>query len=111
MDPIMYTLIKLSPFTAPPDLGDIPLYPNFASPQMLKTVEQLWDNPRNYYLLYINIIRACFCMLDENIPNQLKVSNDPTLIGWNPTMSIQLILKQLQNSSGQPSRAMMWNLF
>jgi hypothetical protein len=72
-------------------------------------VERLWDNARNYYLSYLNISWACFCMLDENIPNQFKVSNDPTLIGWNPTVSIQLILTQLQNSFGQPSGTMMWN--
>jgi hypothetical protein len=109
MDPTMYKLIKLSPFIAPPNPGNVPLYPNFTSPRVLKMVEQLWDNARNYYLLYINISWACFCMLDENIPNQFKMSNDPTLIGWNPTMGIQLILTQWQNSFGQPSGVMMWN--
>ncbi len=55
MDPTINALVDLSPFAAPPDPGDVPMYPNFALPQVLKTVEQLWDNVRNYYLLYIII--------------------------------------------------------
>jgi hypothetical protein len=100
MDPAMYTLIKLSPFIVPPDLGDAPIYPNFAAPQVLKTIDKLWENAKNYYL---------FRMLNENIPDQFKVSNDPTLIGWNPMMSIQLILTQLENTFRQPGGSLMWN--
>jgi hypothetical protein len=100
MDPTMYALIELSPFIAPPDLGDAPIYPNFAAPQVLKTIDKLWENAKNYYL---------FRMLNENIPDQFKVSNDPTLIGWNPTMSIQLILTQLENTFRQPGGSLMWN--
>jgi hypothetical protein len=48
-------------------------------------------------------------MLNENIPNQFNVSNNPTLIGWNPTMSIRLILMQLENMFGQPEGSLMWN--
>jgi hypothetical protein len=104
IDPTMYALIELSPFIASPDQGDFPFYPTFATPQVLKTVEHLWDNLQNYYLLYINISRVCFRMLDENIPDQFKVSNDPALIGWNPIMSIQLILAQLETLFGKPSK-------
>ncbi len=101
----MYALIKLSPFVAPPDLGDAPVYPNFAAPQVLKTIDKLWENEKKYYLSYINISRACFCMLNENIPDQFKVSNDPTLIEWNP---IQSILAQLENTFGQSGGSLMW---
>ena len=48
-------------------------------------------------------------MLDENILDQFKVSNNPVLIGWNPTMSIQLILTQLENTFGKPGGLLMWN--
>jgi hypothetical protein len=48
-------------------------------------------------------------MLNENIPDQSKVSNDPMLVGWNPTMSIQIILTQLENTFGQPGGSLMWN--
>ncbi len=78
MDPTMYALIELLPFIAPPDPGVVLIYPTFATLQVLKTVQRLWDNSQNYYLLYINISRVCFCMLDKNIPDQFKVSNDPT---------------------------------
>jgi hypothetical protein len=47
-------------------------------------------------------------MLNENIPDQFKVSNNPTLIGWNPTMSIQSILTQLESMFGQPGGLLMW---
>jgi hypothetical protein len=109
MDPTMYALIELSPFVAPPDPGDVPICPNFAALQVLKTINKLWENAINYYLSYINISRACFRMLDETIPDQFKVSNNPTLIGWNPMMSIQSILTQLENTFGQPGGLLMWN--
>ncbi len=109
MNPTMYALNELSPFVAPPDPGNVPIYPNFAAPQVLKTIDKLWENARNYYLSYVNISRACFRMLDENIPDQFKMSNDPNLIGWNPTMSIQSILTQLENMFGQPGGSLMWN--
>jgi hypothetical protein len=97
------------PFKAPPDVGDVPNYPKFATPQVIKMLDQLWEKPRNYFLLYIHINRACFCMLDKNISNHFKVSNDPNLIGWNPTMSIKLILAQLEALYGKPGDQSMWN--
>jgi hypothetical protein len=109
MDPTMYLLIELTPFTAPPDLGDLPNYPHFATPQVIKTLDQLWENARNYYLLYINISRVWFCMLGKNFNDHFKVSNDPNMIRWNPTMSIQLILAQLEASYGKPGNHLMWN--
>jgi hypothetical protein len=49
-------------------------------------------------MLYVNIPCTLFRMLDDNIDDSFKVSNNPTLTGWNPTMSIQLILMQLEVS-------------
>jgi hypothetical protein len=43
---------------------------------------------QNEFSSYTNIMRACFHMLDENISDQFKVSNVPTLIGWNTSMTI-----------------------
>jgi hypothetical protein len=51
---------------------------------------------KNYFLLYKNIARACFRMFDANIAMQFKVSNTPTLMGWNSMISINEILNQLQ---------------
>ncbi len=75
-------------FVQPPKPRDSPPYPQFATPQVIKTCERLWENARNYCLLYINLSRVCFRMLDKLVPDQYKVSNNPNLLGWNPTMSI-----------------------
>ncbi len=97
MDPMMYALIGNNQFVQPPEPGDSPPYPQFLTPQVIKTRKHLWGNARNYYLSYINISRGCFRMLEGLVQDQYKVSNDPNLLGWNPTMSIQLILAQLEN--------------
>ncbi len=41
-------------------------------------------------------------MLDELVPNQYKVLNNPSLIRWNATMSIQFILNQFKDAYGKP---------
>jgi hypothetical protein len=41
-------------------------------------------------------------MLDANIADQFKVSNVPTLIGWNQSMLIIDILDQLESTYGKP---------
>jgi hypothetical protein len=37
-------------------------------------------------------------MLDENMANQFKVSNVPTLTGWNTSISIRAVLDQLKGT-------------
>jgi hypothetical protein len=59
-----------------------------------------WD--KNYHLSFVNINRACFCMINKNIANHFKVSNTPNMMGWNLSMSIPLILEQLEMSYGKP---------
>jgi hypothetical protein len=41
-------------------------------------------------------------MLDTNVADQFKVSNIPSLIGWNASMSIIDILNQLDGTYGKP---------
>jgi hypothetical protein len=41
-------------------------------------------------------------MLDTNVADQFKVSNIPTLIGWNASMSISSILDQFDGTYGKP---------
>jgi hypothetical protein len=48
-------------------------------------------------------------MIDEDINNHFKVSNDPNLIRWNPTVSIQLVLAQLEALYGKHGDQLMWN--
>jgi hypothetical protein len=55
-----------------------------------------------YYLSYKNINRTCFKMLDENVQPQYKVLNMTTMMGWNATMSVRSILKQLEGSYNKP---------
>ncbi len=45
-------------------------------------------------MLYVNISCTLFMILNKDIDDSFKVSNNPTLTRWNPTMSIQLILTQ-----------------
>jgi hypothetical protein len=47
-------------------------------------------------------------MLDANVSDQFKVSNNPVLTGWNLTMSIIDILDQLQISYGKPNMMTMY---
>jgi hypothetical protein len=67
----------------------------------MKMADAIFLHNKNYYLSYKNINRACFKMLDENIQPQYKVSNVTTMMGGNATMSIRLILKQLEGSYGK----------
>ncbi len=49
-------------------------------------------------------------MLDETVSNQFKVSNTSNLTGWNSTMTIRVILEQLEASYGKPDTMMLfWN--
>ncbi len=42
-------------------------------------------------------------MLDELVSDQFKVSNIPTLTGWNASMSIMNMLDQLETTYGKPN--------
>ena len=110
MDPVMYALIETTPFSIPLDPGATPTYaPGFLSPTQMKTTEQLWENDRNYFLSYANIHRACFCLLDDLVRPEYKVSNIGGLTGWNSTMSIQAILSQLETTFGKPTVNIIFN--
>jgi hypothetical protein len=60
-------------------------------------------------VIYFNISCGCFQMLDELVRDKYKVSNNPNLLGWNPTMSIQLILAQLETLYSKPMANIIWN--
>ena len=47
-------------------------------------------------------------MFDTNINAQFKVSNTPTLMGWNSTMLIRDIHTQLQHLYGKPTMIMLF---
>ena len=111
MDPQMYALIEPNAFGMPADPGDLPNYGGnqFPSTVAIKTAERMFEMGTNYYTSYLNINRALFRMLDDSIDNNFKVSNDPNLKGWNPTMSVQMILSQLKTAYGKPTGTTMWD--
>ena len=59
---------------------------------------------KNYFLSYKNIDRACFriCFM-RTLEHNTRFQTNPTLTGWNSTMSILDILAQLQDSYGKPT--------
>ena len=68
----------------------------------------MFARAQNKYKSYKNINCACFRMLDENVADQFKVSNIPTLTGWNTSMSIREMPDQLKGSYGKPKRMMLF---
>ena len=65
----------------------------------------MWENNRNYFLLYLNIQCECFGLLNELVRSEYKVLNTGGLTGWNSTILIQEILGQLEVTCGKPSAA------
>jgi hypothetical protein len=103
MDPGLYALIKPIPFAVPVNPGATPVYQNFSPQAVMKMVDYAFKRNKNYFLSYMNINRASFCMLDDSVSIQFKVSNIPTLTRWNASMSIQEILTQLKTAYGKPT--------
>ena len=97
MDPATYILLGGIAFAAINNPGPTAVYPQWAAPTTVKMINATFLGKKNYFLSYKNIERACFRMFDANIGAQYKVSNNPTLTGWNSTMSILDILTQLQD--------------
>ena len=51
----------------------------------------------------MNIWRAVYNLLDDNIDNAFKVSNNPALVGWNPAMEVRDIFDQITSTYGRPT--------
>ena len=98
---MVYALLEPNPFAVPGNPGPVAIYTQFSTPAMIKQANNLFKHLQTEYQAYKNIRRACFCMLDTNIADQFKVSNVPTLIGWNASMSIIDILDQLDGMYGK----------
>ncbi len=96
MEPNMYSLLEAVPFTIPINPGNTPIYMQFATPVHIKMADAIFLRNKNYYLSYKNINHVCLKMLDENIQPQYKMLNVNTMTGWNATMSVQMILEQLE---------------
>ena len=104
MDPVMYTLLEPTmPFAAVTVPGDFTVYQNFATNAAIRMTNKIFACNKNYYLSFININRACFHTLNNNIGDQLKVSNLANITGWNSSMSIRMIFEQLEQLYGKPN--------
>jgi hypothetical protein len=110
MDPDTYLLLEGAAFTIPPNPGPTAIFPSGAvvARTAMKTIQATFNRDKNYYLSHKNIMRACFCMLDANVLDQFKVSNNPTLMGWNSMMSIIDILGQLHCTQTTHCSAAQW---
>jgi hypothetical protein len=110
----MYALLTTSPFRLPTDPGPLAIYnlpptqivdnqgapvldaagqPTYVVQPTIGCAEQATINAcfswaRNYWLLYMNIRRAVYNILDDNINNAFKLSDDPNLVRWNPAMKL-----------------------
>jgi len=110
----MYQLLSTSPFRLPTNPGPQAVYygarvpilnlsgnpeldasgnPKYVPiPALDRTTQASIGNnfvrERNYWLLYKNIKRACYNILNETIDAAFKFSPDPNLTGWNPSMEV-----------------------
>jgi hypothetical protein len=127
----MYALLTPTPFRIPGDPGPLAIYyptptaivdntgapvlnaegqPTFNGPPTIDratqaTINSRFNQERNYWLSYLNIRRAVYNLLNDNIDNAFKVSNNPALVGWNPTMEIRKIFDQITSTYGRPTPA------
>ena len=92
MDPTTYILLGGIAFAAINNPGPMVVYPQWAAPTTVKMIDATFLREKNYFLSYKSIERACFRMFNANIGAQYKVSNNPTLTGWDSTLSILDIL-------------------
>jgi hypothetical protein len=63
------------------------------------TVNTCFKRAQNYYGLYMHIRRAVFNCLDDRNNDAFKVSNDPVLVGWNPSMEPREIYDQIMTTN------------
>ena len=127
----MYGLLTTTPFRSPNDPGPVAIYypppieiidaqgdpvlnaaglPTYhAQPTIERaaqaTIDAQFKRARNYYDSYLNIRRAVFNILDDNIDDAFKVSNDPALVGWNQSMEPREMFDQITSTYGKPTPA------
>ena len=114
----MYSLLTMSPPSGP---GPIAIYypppveivnvqgdpvldvegnPTYQDPPDIPQTAQSSFNAqfkrvKNCYDSYLNIRRAVFNILDDNIDHAFKVSNNPILVGWNLSMKPREMFVQI----------------
>jgi hypothetical protein len=69
------------------------------------TIDVQFKRAKNYYESYLNIRRAAFNIVDDNIDDAFKVSDNPLLVGWNPSMEPREMFDQITTTYGRPTPA------
>jgi hypothetical protein len=85
------------------DAAGNPMYQD--PPDIPRAAHAQFKRAKTYYELYLNIRQAVFNILDDNIDDVFKVSNDPMLVGWNPLMEPQEMFDQITSMYGKPTPA------
>jgi hypothetical protein len=127
----MYNLLTTSPFRLPSDPGPMAIYypppvetvdaqgdpvldlagnPTYRAPPDIpraaqSSINAQFKREKNYYDSYLNIRRAVFNILDDNIDDAFNVSNDPMLVGWNPLMEPREMFDQITATYSKPTPA------
>ena len=127
----MYSLLTPSPFWLPTDPGPMAVYypppveivdaqgkhvldlagnPTYHDPPDIpqaaqSSIDAQFKQAKNYYESYLNIRRAIFNVLVDNIDDVFKVSNDPMLVGWNSSMEPGEMFDQITSTYGKPTPA------
>ncbi len=131
MSRAMYGLLTMSPFRLPINPGPLAIYYpppvptvdaagdpvlNAAGMPMYQpqstitraeqaTIDARFKRAKFYWESYTNIQRAVYNCLDDNINDAFKVSNNPALVGWNPSMEPRDIFDQITATYGRPTPA------
>ncbi len=109
MDLVMYVLIEpTTPFILVTNPGNFPMNINFATKMAIKMTLKQFVPAKNHYLSFVKMNRACFCMLNNNIADQLNGSKTSNMLGWISSMSICSIIKKAETSYGKPDTILLF---
>jgi hypothetical protein len=100
MDPALYQLLKPIAFVKPVSLGDTPVYPMFAPPVAIKSIDNVFKRSRKYYLLYMNINHGAFECSTRPFPTVTR--SQTTRISWDGTHHVHPF-------HHQPAQAKLWH--
>ena len=126
----MYALLTPTPFWTPGNPGPLAIYyptptaivdntgapvldtggqPTFNVPPTIDcatqaTIDSRFSREHNYWLSYLNIWCTVYNLLDDNINDAFKVSNNPALVGWNLTRRYANFLTKSQAHTGGPGQ-------
>ena len=101
--PMIHALLEPNPFQRTTNPALVVVYMQCATQSMIKMADAIFAREQNEWNLSRNIQHACFRMLDELVSDQFKVSNSPTLMEWNTSMSIMDMLDQLETMYNKPN--------